>query len=107
MAAQYTITTHSIIESSFFNILKVIHLYVYFLSQISPIAKNMRAKKTILSVSGRSIKSPKRIAPARDTSAQTYGDNEPLIFSFDEDLEREEKERKFTAPIHHLSIRTI
>jgi hypothetical protein len=66
----------------------------------------MRVKKAVVFVSRRLIKTPKQLTHVEGSTTQTYEDSEPLIFSFDEDLGREEKKRRCIALIHHLCIRT-
>jgi hypothetical protein len=65
----------------------------------------MRTKKAVVFGQQRPRKLPKQTAQTQGACTQTYEDSEPLMFSFDEDLEREEKQRKCIAQIHHLCAR--
>lgn len=59
----------------------------------------MRAKKVV-------VADPQRHMLARQNARICEG-SEPLMFSFDEDLEQEEKRRRYLAPVYHLYRRLI
>lgn len=62
-------------------------------------------KKAVIFGPQRATKPPKQTAPITSAATQTCEGSEPLMFSFDEDLEREEKQRRYTAPVQHLCTR--
>jgi hypothetical protein len=74
-------------------------------SQASRLCTDMRAKKAVVFGPQRPSKPPKQMAQTRSASTHAFEDSEPLMFSFDEDLQREEKQRRYIAPIHHLCTR--
>jgi hypothetical protein len=76
--------------------------------QVSLQYTKMWSKKTVVfrpQRPSRPSKAPKQTAQLQGSSAQACEESEPLIFPFDEDLEREERQRRYIAPVHHLCTR--
>ena len=72
----------------------------------SRLCMKMRANKAVVFGPQRPQKPAKPAKPAKQgAKTQTYEDGEPLMFSFDEELEQEERQRRYIAPVHHLCTR--